>query len=87
MVKGNMPYTKRLILSAEEKNQLLDSYPEVSKYVRYCNGSEEVLNGGERYCLYIRDEDKDDALSIPPIKERTDLVRLERASNKDASAR
>lgn len=87
MVKGNMPYTKRLILSAEEKNLLLDSYPEASKYVRYCNGSEEVLNGGERYCLYIRDEDKDDALSIPPIKERTDLVRLERASNKDASAR
>jgi hypothetical protein len=87
MVKGNMPYTKHLILSAEEKNMLLDSYPKAAKYIRYCKGSEEVLNGGERYCLYIRDEDKDDAMSIPPIKERVDLVRLERANNKDSSAR
>lgn len=87
MVKGNMPYTKRLVLSAEEKNMLLDNYPEAAEYIRYCKGSKEILNGGERYCLYIRDEDKDKAMSIPPIKERIDLVRLERASNKNASAR
>ncbi len=86
MVKGNMPYTKRLILSPEEKAALLKEYPEAAKFIRYCNGSEEILNGGERYCLYIRDDDKDFALSIPPIKERVDRVRLERASNKDKSA-
>lgn len=87
MVKGNMAYTKLLILTPEEKANLIRSYPEANKYIRFCNGSDETLNGLERYCLYIRDEGKDEALMIPPIAERVNQVRLERANNKDANAR
>lgn len=88
MVKGNMPYDGgHLILSAEEKAALLSETPEAAKFLRFCKGSKECLNGIERYCLYITRDDVEEAMSIPKIKERIDQVRLLRLGKKDPSAR
>jgi hypothetical protein len=61
MTFGEMPRDGgHLILSREERDALLAEAPEALPFIRKFLGSEEVVNGGERYCLWI-DERKDPA--------------------------
>ena len=84
MRRGNMPNDKEFLrLSVYEKKQMIDNYPESSKYIRLQVGSEEFINNIERYCLWISDDDYSSAMSIPPIKERVDAVREYRINSKD----
>ena len=84
MRRGNMPNDKEYLrLSVNEKKQMIDNYPDSSKYIRLQVGSEEFINSIERYCLWISDEEYSSAISIPPIKERVDAVREYRLHSKD----
>ncbi len=75
MDKGNMPTDDgNLILSPEDRQELLASYPKAGKFVRRYFGTQEFIKGIERYCLWILDEDAPEAASIPPIKARLDAV-------------
>jgi hypothetical protein len=75
MVMGNMARDGgNLILSENEKIELLGKYPMAGKLIRYFLGAEEYINGKIRYCLWIEDEDLELALSIPPVKERIEKV-------------
>jgi len=60
----------RLLLSPTERASLLQSYPGSAKFIRRYIGSKDAINGIERYCLWIEDEDLDEASSIPPIRQR-----------------
>jgi hypothetical protein len=75
MPKGNMPYGKGLLLKPEEKNTLVNTYPEAQRFLKKVIGSQEFIHGEERWCLWISDEQLTDALKIPPIKDRIDSVR------------
>ena len=56
------------------------------KFVRPFYGSAEYIRGLQRYCLWIRDEDAEDAEHIGSINERIDAVRTMRlASRKEAT--
>ena len=84
MRKGNMPYDGgNLILSKDEKNELLSKYPLAKKYLKKLIGSEELVNGTSRWCLWISDEDYEFAKSIPPILHRIQKTQEYRASNTD----
>lgn len=86
MPKGNMPYGEHLLLSSKQKKDIVNSYPESERFLKRVMGSKEFIRGIERWCLWIRDEEKEAALSIPPIKERVELVKKERLNKKDKAA-
>ena len=77
---------KFLRLTVEEKNHLLTDYPVAEKYIRKMTGSEELINDIPRYCLWIYDEDYQDAISIPYIRTRIDGCRDTRLNSKDKGA-
>ena len=88
MEYGNKPTDGgHLILSTEERDELLDIYPEAAIYVRRFMGSDEVVNGKTRYCLWVSDNQADDAAQIPPLKARFDAVAAFRAASKAAQTR
>ncbi len=82
MEYGNKPTDGgHLILSPDEKTQLLGRYPQATTLVRRLYGSQELIKGIERYCLWIKDEDLPLAHSIPPIVRRIKKVRRMRLTS------
>ena len=68
---GCMPYDNgHLLMSEPEKDILIESYPESSIFIKQIMGSQEFLNDVHRYCLWIDDDQREDAESIKPINER-----------------
>lgn len=75
MEKGNMPTDDgQLILSPEEKVELLQQYPAAGALVRRYYGSQEFIRGVERWCIWIDDDQVAFAESFPPIKARIEAV-------------
>lgn len=64
-----------LTLSFDEKNELIETYPNVVKFIKRAIGSIELIRGLERWAILIKEEDLDEALNIPPIKERLEKVK------------
>ncbi|WP_444924909.1 class I SAM-dependent DNA methyltransferase [Microbulbifer sp. DLAB2-AF] len=88
IVSGSMPRDGgHLILSTTEKELLLGDYPKARKFVKQFLGSSELTTGKLRWCLWIDDNDLDEALSIPPIKERVANVEMFRLSSSAKTTR
>lgn len=84
MVRGNQPTDGgNLILSPEERTHILMQEPTATKYIRRFVGSQEVVRGIERYCLWISDEDLPTAQSLPEVNERIEATRVARLNMKD----
>ncbi len=76
MFGGNIPRDQgNLLLSPDEARVLTDSYPVSAELIKPILGSNEFINGLERYCLWITDAQAPLAYSIPPIKARLDRIR------------
>lgn len=87
MTKGNMPYdSDYLLMDVATKNHIVEQDRRVLQYMRRIVGSDEFINGIERWCFWITDDKADGALEIPIIKERIDLVRNLRLVKSDKSA-
>jgi len=87
MIRGNMPVDGgHLLLSGQEKRELVSAAPEASRFVRRFVGSEEFIQSKLRYCLWIRDEEREAALAIPQIAERVERVRQMRLGSRDPGA-
>jgi len=83
MAFGNMARDGgNLILSKDEKDELVSDYPESSQLIKRLLGSQEFIKGVERWCLWIGDNQLNVARSIPEIKKRIDAVRLFRTTSK-----
>ena len=88
MEYGNKPTDGgHLILSPEEKDQLLQEYPEANQFVKRFMGSDEVVKGSVRFCLWITDSQAAAAAAIPPIRARFEAVAAFRAASKAAQTR
>jgi hypothetical protein len=75
MFAGNIPRDKgNLMLTADEKRQLVSAYPAANRLVRKIVGSDEIINGLERFCLWITDGDAGFAHTIPPIVDRLSRI-------------
>src|SRR6185312_4331543 len=84
MFGGNIPRDRGyLLLSTDEKNDLIRNFPETTPIVRQILGSDEFINGIRRYCLWITDDQADLAYSIPPIAKRLEHVREYRLRGSD----
>ena len=75
MTNGNKPADGgHLILTAEEEREFRRSEPGAAKYLRKFIGSEDTIQGYSRFCLWINDEDAEEAMSLDSIRRRTDEV-------------
>ncbi|GAB6178153.1 class I SAM-dependent DNA methyltransferase [Desulfobaculum senezii] len=85
---GNMPMDGgNLILSPHEKDELIEAYPESADLIKRLYGSQEYLKGIERWCLWIDNDQRELAESIPPIARRISEVKKMRLSSSDAGTR
>jgi hypothetical protein len=74
-----------LILSSDEKDVLLQKYPSSLKFIKKLVGSQELIKGFERWCLYIEDNDLNEAQNIPFIQDRLQKVAEMRKKSKALS--
>lgn len=88
MFRGNQPTDGgNLLLSEDEKNELLVNEPLAEKWIKKVVGSNEFLNSIPRYCLWLTDITDDDLNSMPKVSERVAKVREMRLSSKDSGTR
>ncbi|MGM0561702.1 MAG: class I SAM-dependent DNA methyltransferase [Pseudomonadota bacterium] len=88
MILGNMPNDGgALTMTFEERNQLIAEYPESAVFLRRFYGSKEFNNDVPRYCLWVSDEDLNQAEKINAIAHRLKLSREVRLKSPDASNR
>ena len=76
-----------LILSPEEKNDLIKREPLASKYIRRYSGGIDFLRNQERYCLWLVDISPKELNSLPAIKERVANVQKCRLESTSKSTR
>jgi hypothetical protein len=69
------------LLSSNELMSLDLTVEQQKKFIRRVFGSAEFIRGISRYCIWIEDSDRDDALRIRSISERIGNVEKLRASN------
>lgn len=73
---GNKPSDGgHLILDGDERRTLVTNTPATKKLIRKFIGSEEFLNGGDRWCLWLKDTAPSQLRAIPDIMHRVEQVR------------
>ena len=81
---GNMPNDGGgLIFTEEEYDQLVNQFPKAKSYMRLLLGSAEFIRGSKRYCLWLEDEQLDEAIKIPEIVRRIEKTEIHRLNSKD----
>lgn len=84
MIKGNQPTDGgNLILSKEEKENLISKYPILENKIKQLIGGEELIKGRKRYCLWLKENDLREVIKISEIKERIEKVRKMRLASTD----
>ncbi len=74
---GCMPYDNgNLLLSQDEKDVLTQNYPESKKFIKKLVGSQEFQKEMVRYCLWIDDNQLEEAKAIPLIAKRIEATRV-----------
>jgi hypothetical protein len=88
MTNGSMPNDNGgLLLTADERRELLARHPEAGRFCRRFLGSHDSIQGATRYCLWIEDTERDEAAAIPDIRARIERVRTHRAESGRAETR
>ncbi|GJM00553.1 MAG: putative DNA methyltransferase YeeA [Methyloligella sp.] len=88
MIRGSQPTDDgNLIISADEYQNISRNIPEAVRFIKRYMGADDFINDKERYCLWINQEDKEVALNIDFIKDRTDKCANFRAKSKKAGTR
>ncbi len=64
-----------LILDEEEQRKLIDATPTAEKFLRKFIGSQEFINGGHRWCLWLKDAAPSELRAVPEIIRRVEQVR------------
>jgi hypothetical protein len=85
---GNKPSDGgNLLLSGDELQSLGLTDTQRKKFIRRIYGSQDFINGGSRFCIWIEDENLQEAQSIPAVSERIEAVRALRLASPDKGAR
>lgn len=88
MTKGSQPTDGgHLILSSAERDALLRAEPGVAQWLRPYIGGEELINGGQRWCLWLKNADPGQLRASPGVMERIARVREARLKSPTTSVR
>ena len=83
---GCMPYDGgNLLMDSAEYEDFIAKYSSDSHYLRLMYGSEEFINGKPRHCLWIDDNEAEDALRNEEIARRVERTRNLRLDSTDTS--
>ncbi|MES2237625.1 MAG: DNA methyltransferase [Pseudomonadota bacterium] len=75
LIKGSQPTDGgHLLLTEDEKNALLAAEPAVSKWLRPYIGGDELINGGWRWCLWLKGIAPDELRAMPQVLKRVAAV-------------
>jgi len=74
-----------LLLSEQEKDDLVRLEPKSKVLIKKLVGALEFIRGVNKYCLWINDEDRAFANSLPHVKERIDKTEVSRLNSKRKS--
>jgi hypothetical protein len=82
MVKGNEPTDGgHLLLSSEERTELLSKEPQAERWLRPILGAEEFINGKTRWCLWLVGIEPNELKAMPEIMKRVANVKVMRLSS------
>ena len=85
LCRGSQPTDGgNLLLSYEEGQNLINSSHPAAKFLKKFVGSDELINGGHRYCLWLKDEDRTEWEQIPYIMEKVNACRKYREESKQS---
>lgn len=88
MSKGSQPTDGgHLILSEDERSQLLAEYPAAAEFTKRFVGSRDLINNEVRYCLWLDCVSPQKYRGIPPVMARLRLVAESRKKSPTASVR
>ena len=87
MLFGNMPRDGGHLLVDAETAAQLQRDAKAAPFIRHFVGSEELINGRQRYCIWISDDDVATAIKSTVIADRLALVAENRAQSQAASTR
>lgn len=86
MVNGNQPVEGgHLTLDKVECDDLLNAHPNAQKFIRRLIGGSDFLRGQSRYCIWIENNDLEEAENISLIKERIEKVKTFRKNGGDVA--
>lgn len=76
MSKGSQPTDGgHLILSVDERNELIGKYPSASSFVKRYISSDDYINNKLRYCLWLKGVSPKEYRGMPEIIERLEQVK------------
>ena len=70
-----------LILSTEERELLIARNPAAVRFIKRYVGSRELINGGDRWCIWVENSELDEAIKIDEFSVRFGKVRDLRESS------
>ena len=88
MAFGSMPNDGgNLLLSTDEKNELLSLCPAAEPYIRRLIGSEEYINNLDRWCLWLVDIEPNVLHKLPEVMKRVEKVKEKRLESTRAATK
>lgn len=88
MSKGSQPTDGGyLLMSEKDRTELLTKHPEASEYIRPFVGSDDLIKGKKRYCLWLKNVSPAKYRHIGPIMTRLKGVTESRLKSPTASVR
>ncbi|MDV6342429.1 DNA methyltransferase [Nitrosomonas sp. Is35] len=88
MLYGNKPVDGgNLLLSPEEKIELLSKEPQAEKWLQPLLGAEEFINGKTRWCLWLINIAPNELRGMPEVMKRVEAVRIFRLKSTKAQTR
>ncbi len=87
MLFGNMPRDGGKLFLTPNENEELSRDKFIKPFIKRFVGSEELINGKLRYCLWIKDADADSATRYDFIRNRLELVKMNRKASDAQSTR
>jgi hypothetical protein len=88
MAFGSMPRDGgHLLLARAQRDELLRQDPDAQRFIKRFIGADELLKGGERFCIWVDETSAADAAEVPFLRRRFELVRAERLKSKADSTR
>lgn len=88
MMFGNMPLDGgHLLLSPEERAELLEVEPNAEPYIKKCIGALEFINSVDRYCLWMKGIAPSELRKMPIVMKRVEEVKQFRLASIAPSTR
>lgn len=88
MIRGNMPTDGGyLLLSPDEKAEVEENDPRTQAFIRRFVGAQELIKGQPRFCIWIEDQELEEAQKIPEILRRIEGVKKMRLESSAKSTR